>query len=66
MLLPETGPEELRAAAGRISRQLGLVAAASFGLACLPQDGETAEELHRSADADLYRAKQQRAVAALA
>jgi len=66
VLLPETGPEELRAAAGRIARQLGLVAAASFGLACLPQDGETAEELHRSADADLYRAKQQRAVAALA
>ena len=66
VLLPETGPEELRAAAGRIGRHLGLVAAASLGLACLPEDGETAEELHRSADADLYRAKQRRAVAAIA
>ncbi len=66
VLLPETGPEALRAAAGRIGRHLGLVAAASLGLACLPEDGETAEELHRSADADLYRAKQRRAVAAMA
>ncbi len=65
VLLPETGPEALHAAADRIGRQLRLVSAASLGLACLPEDGETAEELHRSADADLYRAKQKRAVAAL-
>ena len=63
VLLPETGPDELRAAAERIGRQLRLVSAASLGLACLPHDGETAEELHRSADADLYRAKQRRSVA---
>lgn len=66
VLLPETGPEALRAAAGRIGRALGQVAAASLGLACLPDDGETAEELHRSADADLYRAKQRRPVPAAA
>jgi diguanylate cyclase (GGDEF)-like protein len=65
VLLPETGPEELRAAAGRIGRHLGLVAAASLGLACLPDDGDTAEDLHRSADADLYRSKQRRAVPAV-
>jgi hypothetical protein len=34
------------------------VAAASIGLAALPVDGLTAEDLHRAADADLYRAKQ--------
>ena len=64
VLLPETGPGELRAAAERIGRHLGLVSAASLGLASLPADGETAEELHRSADADLYRVKQRRAVTA--
>jgi diguanylate cyclase (GGDEF)-like protein len=64
VLLPEAGPGELRAAAERLHRRLGLVTAASLGLACLPADGETADELHRSADADLYRAKQRRAVAA--
>lgn len=66
VLLPETGPEALHAAADRIGRQLRLVSAASLGLACLPDDGETAEELHRSADADLYRAKQRRGVAVTA
>ena len=64
VLLPETGPDELRAAAERIGRHLGLVSAASLGLASLPADGETAEALHRSADADLYRVKQRRAVTA--
>jgi diguanylate cyclase (GGDEF)-like protein len=63
VLLPETGPDELRAAAERLGRRLALVSAASLGLASLPADGETAEELHHSADADLYRAKQRRAVA---
>jgi diguanylate cyclase (GGDEF)-like protein len=66
VLLPETGPEALHAAGDRIGRQLRLVSAASLGLACLPEDGETAEELHRSADADLYRAKQRRGVAVTA
>jgi diguanylate cyclase (GGDEF)-like protein len=66
VLLPETGPDELRVAADRIGRHLGLVSAASLGLASLPADGDTAEELHRSADADLYRAKQRRAVTAVA
>ena len=66
VLLPETGPDELRAAAERIGRHLRLVSAASLGLASLPDDGETAEELHRSADADLYRSKQRRGVAATA
>jgi diguanylate cyclase (GGDEF)-like protein len=66
VLLPETGPGALHAAGDRIGRQLRLVSAASLGLACLPEDGETAEELHRSADADLYRAKQRRGVAATA
>ena len=32
----------------------------------LPADGDTAEELRRSADADLYRAKQRRAAAVVA
>jgi diguanylate cyclase (GGDEF)-like protein len=66
VLLPETCPEALHAAADRIGRQLRLVSAASLGLACLPEDGETAEELHHSADADLYRAKQRRGVAVTA
>jgi predicted signal transduction protein with EAL and GGDEF domain len=42
------------------------VSGASFGLAALPADGDTAEALHRSADADLYRSKQRRAAAAAA
>jgi diguanylate cyclase with GGDEF domain len=63
VLLPETGPDELRAVAERLGRQLALVSAASLGLASLPADGETAEELHRRADADLYRVKQRRAAA---
>jgi diguanylate cyclase (GGDEF)-like protein len=66
VLLPETGPGELLAAAERLEQHLGLVIAASLGLASLPADGETAEALHRSADADLYRSKQRRAVAAIA
>jgi diguanylate cyclase (GGDEF)-like protein len=61
VLLPEAGPGELRAAAARLEQRLGTVAAASIGLAALPVDGLTAEDLHRAADADLYRAKQQRA-----
>jgi diguanylate cyclase (GGDEF)-like protein len=58
VLLPEAGPGELRAAAERLEQRLGAVAAASVGLAALPGDGVTAEDLHRAADADLYRAKQ--------
>jgi diguanylate cyclase (GGDEF)-like protein len=60
VLLPEAGPGELRAAAERLEQRLGNVAAASIGLAALPFDGLTAEDLHRAADADLYRAKQRR------
>src|SRR4051795_5479194 len=60
VLLPEAGPGELRAAAARLEQRLGTVAAASIGLAALPVDGLTAEDLHRAADADLYRAKQRR------
>src|SRR4051812_19596610 len=60
VLLPEAGPGELRAAAERLEQRLGSVAAASIGLAALPVDGLTAEDLHRAADADLYRAKQRR------
>ena len=58
VLLPEAGPGELRAAAMRLEQRLGAVAAASIGIAALPVDGLCAEELHRAADADLYRAKQ--------
>jgi diguanylate cyclase (GGDEF)-like protein len=58
VLLPEVGPDELRAAAERLEQRLGAVAAASVGLAALPGDGVTAEDLHRAADADPYRAKQ--------
>jgi diguanylate cyclase (GGDEF)-like protein len=61
VLLPEAGPGELRAAAARLEQRLGAVAAASIGLAALPADGLTADDLHRAADADLYRAKQRRA-----
>jgi len=60
VLLPEAGPGELRAAAARLEQRLGRVAAASIGLAALPVDGLCAEDLHRAADADLYRAKQRR------
>ena len=60
VLLPEAGPGELRAAAARLEQRLGTVAAASIGLAALPVDGLTADELHRAADADLYRTKQRR------
>jgi hypothetical protein len=63
VLLPEAGPGELRAAAARLEQRLGAVAAASIGLAALPVDGLTAEDLHRAADADLYRAKQRRSSA---
>jgi diguanylate cyclase (GGDEF)-like protein len=61
VLLPEAGPGELRAAAARLEQRLLPVAAASIGLAALPIDGLTAEDLHRAADADLYRTKQRRA-----
>ena len=61
VLLPEAGPGELRAAAPRLEQRLGAVAAASIGIAALPVDGLCAEDLHRAADADLYRAKQRRA-----
>jgi diguanylate cyclase (GGDEF)-like protein len=61
VLLPEAGPGELRAAAARLDQRLGCVSAASIGVAALPADGDTAEALHRSADADLYRSKQRRA-----
>jgi diguanylate cyclase (GGDEF)-like protein len=63
VLLPEAGPGELRAAAARLEQRLGAVAKASIGLAALPVDGLSAEDLHRAADADLYRAKERRAVA---
>jgi diguanylate cyclase (GGDEF)-like protein len=66
VLLPEAGPGELRAAAARLDQRLGCVAAASFGLAALPADGDSAEALHRAADADLYRSKQRRAAAVAA
>jgi diguanylate cyclase (GGDEF)-like protein len=61
VLLPEAGPGELRAAMARLEQRLGDVAKASIGTASLPVDGLTAEDLHRAADADLYRAKQRRA-----
>ena len=61
VLLPQAGPGELRAAAARLEQRLGGVAAASIGLEALPVDGLRAEDLHRAADADLYRAKQRRA-----
>ena len=64
VLLPEAGPGQLRAAAERLDQRLALVIAGSLGLASLPADGETAEALHHSADADLYRSKQRRAVTA--
>ena len=57
VLLPQAGPGELRAAAARLEQRLGGIAAASIGLAALPGDGLCAEDLHRAADADLYRAK---------
>ncbi len=59
--LPEAGPGELRAAAERLEQRLGGIAAASIGLAALPVDGLTADDLQRAADADLYRTKQRRA-----
>jgi diguanylate cyclase (GGDEF)-like protein len=63
VLLPEAGPGELRAAAERLEQRLARVAKASIGLAALPADGLTAEELHRAADADLYRVKERRVAA---
>jgi len=61
VLLPQAGPGELRAAAARLEQRLGRIAAASIGTAALPVDGLSAEDLHRAADADLYRAKTRRA-----
>ncbi len=63
VLLPEAGPSQMRAAAERLERRLGLVISGSLGLASLPEDGESAEALHHSADADLYRSKQAAVVA---
>jgi diguanylate cyclase (GGDEF)-like protein len=61
VLLPQAGPGELRAAAARLEQRLDGVACASIGLAALPGDGLTAEDLHHAADTDLYRAKERRA-----
>ena len=60
VLLPEAGPGALRAAAARLEQRLGDVAAASIGVAALPADGLTAEDLHHAADVDLYRTKERR------
>jgi diguanylate cyclase (GGDEF)-like protein len=66
VLLPEVAPDELPAIVDRLCERLASFAPTSAGVACLPDDGETQEELHHAADTDLYRAKRARPPGALA
>jgi diguanylate cyclase (GGDEF)-like protein len=60
VLLPEVAPDEVPAIAERMQERLASLAPVSAGVARLPDDGETQEELHHAADGDLYRAKRER------
>jgi diguanylate cyclase (GGDEF)-like protein len=57
LLLPGLSAGEARAVADRTVAALAERIGAAVGVACHPADGTTADELHRHADADLYRGK---------
>lgn len=62
LILPEASVRGGEAAIGRLERAVRAGAApgslpVSFGLAVYPQDGRTAEQLYRAADAGMYRDK---------
>jgi diguanylate cyclase (GGDEF)-like protein len=58
VLLPATGAAAGREVTLRLRAALGEEAPASYGIGSAPQDGETAEDLLRAADAALYREKE--------
>jgi diguanylate cyclase (GGDEF)-like protein len=57
LLLPGLTAGEAQAVADRTLAALAERIGATAGVACHPADGATGEELHRHADADLYRRK---------
>jgi diguanylate cyclase (GGDEF)-like protein len=57
LLLPGLSPDEARAVADRTVAALAERIGAAVGVASSPADGATGEELHRHADAELYRRK---------
>jgi diguanylate cyclase (GGDEF)-like protein len=63
VLLPDTACAEAVAVAERLcasmrsAREPGYAATLSLGIACTPEDGRTADELHNAADKALYAAK---------
>ena len=57
LLLPGLSAGEARAVADRTLAALAERIGATAGVACHPTDGATGDELHRHADAELYRRK---------
>src|SRR5262245_59987316 len=57
LLLPGLSAGEARAVADRTVAALAERIGAAIGVACHPADGLTGDELHRHADAELYRGK---------
>ena len=57
LLLPGLSAGEARAVADRTLAALAERIGATAGVACHPADGATGDELHRHADAELYRRK---------
>jgi diguanylate cyclase (GGDEF)-like protein len=57
LLLPGLDADEARAIADRTVAALAERIGVAVGVACHPADGTTGDELHRHADADLYRRK---------
>ena len=57
LLLPGLAAGEAHAVADRTVAALAERIGATAGVACHPADGETGDELHRHADAELYRRK---------
>ena len=60
VLLPGVEQEGLPAVARRLRERLAERVAVTTGVAFFPVDGETRDDLHRRADADLYAAKRAR------
>jgi diguanylate cyclase (GGDEF)-like protein len=60
VVVPGAGPDDSSTVAGRLQAALADRAPASFGVACFPTDGADLDELHRSADAQLYAGKRGR------
>jgi diguanylate cyclase (GGDEF)-like protein/PAS domain S-box-containing protein len=66
VLLPEIGPEHARELATRIEQALAERAPVSLGLAVFPDDGNSLQDLTRSADMRLYASRRGRAAVARA